>query len=185
LINWFVGSKVSRAASFGGRDFFKPENNGLTTKFGKNLFTFWRNVHGIETPFTDDTDLMDNQVSIFEYRNKVRVQFQCTMSNAIPERRMYFTCSEGSIIVDLYTSDIRWKALGDDEVYHVSYGLNTHAGGDSYIMKELFETMTTGVAPKCSGDEGLESAVLAIGLDQAAVSGKIFDYEPVWKKLGR
>ena len=36
-----------------------------------------------------------------------------------------------------------------------------HGGGDAYIMKELFHTMTTGEEPKCSGSEGLESAVLA------------------------
>ena len=42
-----------------------------------------------------------------------------------------------------------------------------------------------GSAPKCSGSEGLESAVLALAIDQAARTGKVVDLEPVWKKLGR
>ena len=52
-------------------------------------------------------------------------------------------------------------------------------------MKELFHTMVTGDAPKCSGSEGLESAVLAMAIDQAARTETIVDLEPVWKKLGR
>ena len=52
-------------------------------------------------------------------------------------------------------------------------------------MKELFHTMTTGDEPKCSGSEGLESAILALGIDQAARTRSIVDLEPVWKKLHR
>ncbi len=52
-------------------------------------------------------------------------------------------------------------------------------------MKALFETMTTGAEPKCSGDEGLESAVLALAIDRAARTGQVVDLEPVWKQLNR
>ena len=52
-------------------------------------------------------------------------------------------------------------------------------------MKELYETMCNGTAPKCSGNEGLESAVFAIALDEAAEKGTMIDLEPVWKKLNR
>ena len=53
------------------------------------------------------------------------------------------------------------------------------------ISTTIPATMTTGAAPKCSGDEGLESAILALGIDLAARSGKIVDLEPIWEKLGR
>jgi len=185
LINWFVGSKVSRGASFGGKNFFLPENDGLRAKYPGKTFLGWRDPHAIETPFNDDNDLMDNQTSIFEYRNQVRVQFQCTMSNAIPERRMYIACSEGTIEVELYSGTVRWKTLGVPELHEVCFKCDGHGGGDEFIMKELFATMTTGVPPKCSGNEGLESAVLAMGLDTAAKTGQVFDYEPIWRKLGR
>ena len=52
-------------------------------------------------------------------------------------------------------------------------------------MKELYETMTTGAKPKCSGNEGLESAVYALALDQAARTKQVVDLEPVWKSMGR
>ena len=45
--------------------------------------------------------------------------------------------------------------------------------------------MSRGVPPKCSGNEGLESAVFALGFDKAAREGRVVDLEEVWKSLGR
>lgn len=81
LINWFTESIPTRVAGFGGRDFFKPENRGLVDKFGANTFKRWWDPHATETPFTDDTDLMDNTVCVAEFRNRVRMTFLATMSN--------------------------------------------------------------------------------------------------------
>jgi hypothetical protein len=129
---------------------------------------------------------MDNQVAIFEYRNQIRVQFQCTMSNAMPSRRMYFSCTEGTMMLELYDRTLKYRLLGSDEENTLIFkNSDGHGGGDNYIMKELFETMTAGVEPKCSGSEGLESAILALGIDKAARTGSIVDLEPVWKQLGR
>lgn len=184
LINWFCGSLPSRVASFGGRDFFKPENNRLMEKYGEKTFKSWRDPHAQATPFTDDTDLMDNQVSIAEFRNRIRVTFTATMSNAIPERRLSFACAEGTMKLNLYSNIIRYRRLGDEGVTELNFSGDGHGGGDSYIMKELYETMSRGVPPKCSGAEGLRSAVFALALDQAARNGEIVDLEPVWKALG-
>ena len=109
LINWFCGSLPSRVASFGGRDFFKPENNRLMEKYGEKTFKSWWDPHAQATPFTDDTDLMDNQVSIAEFRNRIRVTFTATMSNAIPERRLSFACAEGTMKLNLYSNIIRYR----------------------------------------------------------------------------
>ena len=184
LINWFCGSLPSRVASFGGRDFFKPENNRLMEKYGEKTFKSWWDPHAQATPFTDDTDLMDNQVSIAEFRNRIRVTFTATMSNAIPERRLSFACAEGTMKLNLYSNIIRYRRLGDEGVTELNFSGDGHGGGDSYIMKELYETMSRGVPPKCSGAEGLRSAVFALALDQAARNGEIVDLEPGWKALG-
>lgn len=185
LINWFVGSLPSRVASFGGRNFFTPENEKLMEKYGKKTFCSWWDPHAIESPFSGDTDLMDNSIAIAEFRNEVRVAFTATMSNAIPERRLYFSCSEGTMKLDLYPGKLYYRCLGGEGVIEVAIPGDGHGGGDSYIMKELYATMTTGAKPKCSGDEGLESAVYALALDQAARTKQVVDLEPVWKSLGR
>jgi predicted dehydrogenase len=185
LINWFCNSVPARIAGFAGRDFFVPENQPLIGKYGDKAFCAWPDPHATESPFTADKDLFDTHVGIMEYRNRIKVMFQATMSNAIPERRMYFSCSEGTMIAELYAGTLEYKKIGDKEVTKVAVAGDGHGGGDDYIMKELYDTMTNGTAPKCSGQEGLESAVVALGLDQAAKSGSVVDMEPIWRQLGR
>jgi len=185
LINWFCESVPTKIASFGSSDFFVPENEHFSEKYGKELFTSWPDPHAVESPFTSDKDLLDNQVGIMNYRNGIKVMFQATMSNAIPERRMFFSCSEGTMIVELYSSLLQYKQLGAEGITLVNTHGDGHGGGDSYIMKELYKTMANGTVPKCSGNEGLESAVTALVLDQAAQTNQMVDLEPIWKKLNR
>ncbi|MDD5698149.1 MAG: Gfo/Idh/MocA family oxidoreductase [Victivallaceae bacterium] len=185
LLNWFCASLPTKVASFGGLDYFIPENEHYLEKYGRDTFASWPDPHRVSSPFTADKDLLDNQVGIMQYRNGIRVMFQATMSNAIPERRMYFSCTEGTMIAELYSSTLRYKLISDKEETVINYGADGHGGGDAYIMKELYETMAAGTPPKCSGDEGLESAVVALALDQAAKTNQMVDLDPVWKKLGR
>lgn len=185
LLLWFIGSLPSRVFSFGGRSFFTPANAGLLEKYGRKTFCTWPDPHAISTPFSGDTDLMDHTVSVAEFRNGVRVSFSANMSNAMPERRMRFNCAEGTMEVELYSRKIHYKLLGSEECRCLEFDGDGHGGGDSYIMRELYETMQTGLPPKCGGDEGLESAVFALALDQSANSGKVIDLEPVWQSLNR
>ena len=185
LLNYFCDSLPSRIASFGGNDYFNPSNAHLLKKYGEPMYKSWPDPHRIDTPFTDDADLMDNQVSILEYRNRIRVQFQCTMSNIIPERRMYFSCTEGTMIVELYTGTIRYQNIGAPGTTVLDFHGENHGGGDPILMQALFDTMVGGSAPLCSGDEGLNSAVVALSCDEAARTGRIIDLEPIWKSLGR
>ena len=185
LLNYFCDSLPSRIASFGGNDYFNPSNAHLLKKYGEHMYKSWPDPHRIDTPFTDDADLMDNQVSILEYRNRIRVQFQCTMSNIIPERRMYFSCTEGTMIVELYSGTIRYQNIGAPGTSVLDFHGESHGGGDPILMRALFETMTGGSAPLCSGDEGLNSAVVALSCDEAARTGRVIDLEPIWKSLGR
>ena len=80
---------------------------------------------------------------------------------------------------------LTYRTLGDEGETSIKFSGDGHGGGDGFIMKELYETMCSGTAPKCSGNEGLESAVFAIALDEAAEKGTMIDLEPVWKKLNR
>jgi predicted dehydrogenase len=185
LINWFCESVPSKVASFGGCDFFVPKNDHYREKFGDKTFASWPDPHAVDSPFTSDKDLLDNQIGIMQYRNNIRVMFQATMSNAIPERRMYFSCTEGTMIVELYTSILRYRRIGDEGETVINFAADGHGGGDAFIMKELYDTMANGVAPKCSGDEGLESAVVALALDKAAQTNQLVDLEPVWQQLER
>ena len=185
LILWFVGSLPSKVFFTGTKNVFKPENRFMEEKFGLNAFNHWGGHDQIETAFNDDNDLMDTTSGTAVFRNGVQVSFCASMCNAIPERRMRFNCSEGTIILELYDKTIKYRTIGEEELHVLTYGADGHGGGDSHIMKELYASMSKGVAPKCSGNEGLESAVFAIAFDQSAQEEKIIDLETTWKKLNR
>jgi predicted dehydrogenase len=185
LINWFADSIPSRIAAFGGLNYFVPENQHYMKKYGEKTFAAWADPHRVNSPFTSDKDLMDNQVAIMEYRNGIRVMFQATMCNAIPERRMYFSGTEGTMIVELYSSILKYRRIGDEGETVINFAGDGHGGGDSYIMKELYECMVKHSKPKCGGDEGLESAVVAMAIDRSIQERALVDLEPIWKKLNR
>lgn len=190
LLNWLIGSIPSRVASFGGLDFFKPENAHLEKKYadenGKSPFTEIPDKHGVESPFTSDKDIVDNQVAILEYRNNARVMFQSVMANASHERRMYIAGTEGTMILELFSGDLTVKGIGDEStrVFSLAKG-DGHGGGDPVIMSELYKTMMDDGSPKSSGREGLESAITALAIDQAKNSGEVFALEDVWSELDR
>lgn len=51
--------------------------------------------------------------------------------------------------------------------------------------QDLINRYCESLPDKAASFEGLESAVTALALDQAAQTGQMVDLEPVWKKLGR
>lgn len=186
LIEWFADSLPSRVAAFHSHTFFKPENRCLEEKYGKDAFRCFWDPHRLETPFNDDSDLHDSFVSVARFRNGVQVAFNYSMFSSIPERRMRFQCTEGTMTLNIYEQTLRWKNIGDVAETTLKFtDCDGHGGGDAFIMEELFETMSKGIAPKCSGDEGLQSAIYALALDRAATENKIIDLEEIWNSLGR
>ena len=187
MLNYLIHSLPRRIAGFGRLSFFIPENEFLMKKYPRGTFEFTALERECFSPFTADKDLIDTQVGILEYRNGVNATFQATMSNAIPVRRMYFSCSEGTMELELYTMTLRYRLLGDEgeTVINFDGDHSGHGGGDSFIMKELYETMLHHHPVACSADEGLDSAVSALLFQQAIDSGRVVNCEDVWKQLQR
>lgn len=191
LLGWFIGDVPSKVASFGGCDFFQPENAEQYGKFldpadGIEVFrSTWEETDDSDNPFLTEKDIFDNQVAILEYRNNVRVQFQATISNAIPERRMYISGTEGTLIVELFSGIVRLKRI-DEPIEH-SWKYETsigHAGGDLVIMRDAYDMCISGKLPACGGREGMLSTATALAIHQAAEQKSVVDLEPVWKSFG-
>lgn len=185
LIIWFCNSLPSKVFFCGTTNVFKPENRYLEEKYGAETFNSWGGHDQIESAFNNDSDMMDTSMGTAVFRNGIQVSFCATMCNAVPERRMRFNCSEGTITVELYSSSVTYKTLKDTAVHTLRFFDDLHGGGDKHIMKELYDSMSNGTAPKCSGNEGLDSAVFALSFDQSAREGRLIDLEPTWKALGR
>jgi len=193
LLNWFTGSVPRRVCAFGGNNFFIPEHAHLLKKSQQfnRLKEYWDKD---TDPFTSEKNIEDNLVAILEFYNGARAQFQATMCNTIPERRMYMHCTEGNIITEQYSAVLRWRTLTDNEEHvekmtefhdaHLEGYQKVHAEGDRRIMKEFAQSLRTGAEPKCSGQEGMRSAAAAIAVDQARIQNSVVDLGPVWEELG-
>jgi predicted dehydrogenase len=190
LLNWFTNSIPKKVASFGGLNFFKSENDCFVEKYrgadGESPFTSFKDPAGEKSPFTSQKDIVDNQVAIIEYRNNVRATFQSVVSNANHERRMYIAGTEGTMIIELFSSQIILKKIGDQgkTIFNMSQR-DGHGGGDRVIMRELSESMLKETLPVTSGQEGLESAITALAIDEARNTNSVVDLNAIWESLNK
>lgn len=195
IANWLVGSVPVKAASFGGRDFFVPENRHHMERLGKNekgqqAFMTWKNYSFYSDeydsdPFTSDKDIVDNQVVILEYANGVRASFHTNLNCAMRERRFYLCGTEGTIIGDVLTGDVRWQRIGfDTEMVTESFAGGGHGGADGTLSENLRNCMLHGKRPPVGLLDGLKSAVAVLGCDLAHDTGTVVDLRSMWEQVG-
>ncbi|HRR06599.1 MAG TPA: Gfo/Idh/MocA family oxidoreductase, partial [Victivallales bacterium] len=187
LLNWYTESLPSRVSSFGGLDLFKKENLGILKKLndnGKKAFEGWFDPAGEKCPFSSEKDIVDHQCVSMIFRNGISANFQATLSNAIPERRIYFSCSEGTMITELYSQSLKFARIGE-KIEEISFKGDLHGGGDAILAKELGEAMINEKELPSGGEEGLRSSVVALAIDKARLESKVINLETIWKKLGQ
>lgn len=195
LANWLTGSIPVRASSFGGLDFFTPENVHQMKRIGKNkdgqnAYETWKPI-GIYTSehdvnaFTGEKDIIDNQVTIMEYANGARATFHTNLNTGIPERRFYLCGTEGTIRGDVLTGEIEWKKIGwEPEISHEHTVGGGHGGADDILAEYLCKSMLEGILPAANLEDGLKSAIAVFGIDEAMESGQVFDMIPNWNRVG-
>ncbi len=190
LVNWFVGAPVARVASFGGLDFFVPENEKQMERIGPSPDgkpAYMAHCGGrMGNPFTAEKSIIDNQVAILEYANGVRATFHTNCNAAILERRMYLCGTEGTLRADVIQGKIETRRIGygtETEVID-THVRNSHGGGDEVLGKELLDCMTDGTEPISSLDDGFRAAITAFAVDDAMDSGMVVDLKPYWEKAG-
>ncbi len=191
IANWLVDSLPVAAASFGGLDFFKPENRAFAQTLGKNAegneaYATW-GLPGQIDPFSEGSTIVDNQVCILQYANGARATFHTNCNAAIPERRMYILGSRGAIRADAISGIVETKAIGFDvktETCDFHKPGDGHYGGDPMMADALYESMVRGKAPLASLEDGVHSAVSCFGIDAALDSGHVVDMRPMWERVG-
>lgn len=189
LANWFVGSRASRVASFGGLNFFTPEHESELARVGKTRsgrqgYMTWRNGQ-TENPFTSEKDIVDNQVAIIEYENGVRATLHLNSNAGIPERRMYLCGTRGTLRADLLQGKVEVGKIGFGESVEVleSLGGDIHGGGDEVLARELGETFLKGIPTSTTLEDGLQAAVTCFALDEAMDHGTVVDCRPYWERV--
>jgi len=190
LANWIIGSLPVRAASFGGRDFFTPQNASHVERIGPDeqgaiAYSAWPDPQR-SSPFDGKADIFDNQVAILEYANGVRGTFHTNCNAGMPERRFYLCGTEGTLRADLVASTIEIQRIGwDSKIEKIDTRVTDgHGGGDQAMGNAMVETLLRGVAPLASCEDGIKSAIVAFGLDQAADEGRVVDLNAMWSESG-
>ncbi|MBE2204486.1 MAG: Gfo/Idh/MocA family oxidoreductase [Chthoniobacterales bacterium] len=189
LANWLVGSLPLKVASFGGRNFFIPENAHHVERIGRNAkgqsaYDTWPGYQA--PPFSPGSDVVDNQVAIIEYANHVRATFHTNCNCAITERRFYLCGSEGTLRADLSTGKIELQRIGfDTEIEGLdSLALDGHGGGDEVMARGLRETMLSGAQPLAGVEEGIASCFTAFAINDAMETGRTTGLEEDWARAG-
>ncbi len=190
LVNWIADSRAARVASFGGLDFFLPENSARMEQIGANpdgrkAYATWKQALIALDPFRSEKDIIDNQVAIIEYENRIRATFHTNCNAAIRERRMYILGSEGTIRADVLTGTIQVKRIGfDTETEDAATGASGgHGGGDEIMAGELAESMLRGKEPSVGLVAGIRSSVTCFAIDEAMERGKVVDVSPWWEEV--
>lgn len=189
ICNWMVASRAARVASFGGLDFFTPENRHHQDRIGPNAegkeaYCSWPRGTDVN-PFTGDRDIVDNQVCIVEFENKVRATFHTNLNAGIPERRIYILGTEGAIRADLITGTIETARIGWDSQIETHTGEHKggHGGGDQILVEHLYKMMAAGAPSLTSLDAGIDAAVTCFGFQDAMDQGCVVDMQQYWKVL--
>lgn len=190
LVNWLVGSKSVRVASFGGLNFFTARNEYHIKRLGKNrrgkyAYGTWPGKAN-KNPFTSRKDIVDNQVAIIEYANGVRATFHANCNAGIPERRMYICGTEGTIRAEVLEGVIELRRIGFyTKIQRLDTGTKGgHGGADEILAGELARSMLKGRPPATGLDDGLGSAVTCFAIDEAMKTGRVIDVRPYWKTVG-
>ncbi|MBN2710824.1 MAG: Gfo/Idh/MocA family oxidoreductase [Planctomycetes bacterium] len=190
LALWILDDLPKRVASFGGCDFFVPENAGEVDRIGKSesgrdAFSSWLRIHD-ENPFTAEKDIVDNQVAILECYKGARVTFHTNCSTSIPERRMYICGGRGTLRADVLTGEIEMQTIGyDSERRQLGTGSSGgHGGADGFLAKSIVETMFKGKPPMAGIEEGLRSNITAMAIDKAMKDGIVVELSSIWHEAG-
>ena len=175
LLNWFAGAVPVRTASFCGLDYFIPANQYIWDKYDRHNFDrLVIDSSHIINPFLSEKDIYDNHAVIFEYPNGVKASFQLTLANAIPERRMYISCTEGTIISETFSGTIQYRHYDDPCTVTLQFPGGGHGGGDNVMVHELSEALLEGKSISASGSSnGFDCALAALAADLSAQTGKI------------
>ncbi len=178
-----VAGRVARAASFGGRSIFTPENRHLD-RDGRYR-AWWKGWQGTDEVFASDGDILDNQVAILETESGARLTFHLNNHAADRQRRWHICGLEGAIEGDFADPLLRVRRVYEpaEGVRYAEGDGGGHYGADEAMAADLAGCWLDGrpfpVAPKAA----LEAGLACMAIDLAQREGAIVDAGPWMRTL--
>ncbi|MDX1683063.1 MAG: Gfo/Idh/MocA family oxidoreductase, partial [Phycisphaeraceae bacterium] len=193
LMLWLTGSRPDRVASFGGLNFFRPENAHYNDLYEKKDDGYGLYERGLASgfavgqeknvsPFTEDKDTIDNQVAIMELANQARVSFHFCMHSAQQERRFYMSGTRGAIRADVLTGTAEYTPVGwepeTETVTPIKGG--GHGAAEDPMTEDILACMFDGTPMPTTMEDGLNASFTCFGLEEARQTGQVIDMSKYW-----
>ncbi len=197
ILNWLTGSRPEAVASFGGNDFFVPGRGGaaLCSECPRekdcqyNVDINWHFLSGeTRTPgrdlcaFNDDKDVVDNQVVILQYANKIRATFELQLFH--PEQSTRFITIGGQhayLNGCLETGKITLQYNRDNRIVEFSGNAadnSGHSGGDLEFARNFVRSVRTREEVVAGAEAGLACNVIADAAERARLEMRVVRISP-------
>ena len=184
-----AGSRPIKLASFGSRRSFIPKNlpTGSLEEYTKDRLKGWESEHKV---FDSDADIVDHQVVIIEYENKVVLSFHTNIKVPDEYRRFAVMGSSGMIEGDFVRGFLRAHDENNKIILNEDYGsafgkeIKGHYGADSMMVKDINNAlMNKNVKLPVGVVQCMEVGIVAIKLDESRKTNSIIDLTSTWNKL--
>ncbi len=190
ILNWLTGSKPEAVSSFGGTDFFVPGRGGAKycsdcSRAGTCPYKVSTEYYFIEDEkiaprndlcaFNDDKDVIDNQVVILQYANKIRATFELQLFHQKGTRRITVGGQNGYLDGDFEENRITVKYNNGrkDEIVEIkSADESGHGGGDLAFTRSFLEAIRTRKTSGAGAEAGLAANVIADAIEQSRLKMK-------------
>lgn len=180
-------SRPAKAASFGGRSIFTPEqyDGPKTYSDGRPAYALrdagWA---GSNDSFHSDMDVTDHQIAMVEYASGARLSFHANSHTALQERRWYVAGTKGTLLADLVRNKLMVRgALDLKKPERMDFQTRTddnHNGADQAMALDLLATLTEGKAFPVTPYESMEAGLTVMAIDKAMLEGRVVDCAPMW-----
>ena len=190
ILNWLTGSKPEAVSSFGGTDFFVPGRGGAKycsdcSRAGTCPYKVSTEYYFIEDEkiaprndlcaFNDDKDVIDNQVVILQYANKIRATFELQLFHQKGTRRITVGGQNGYLDGDFEENRITVKYNNGrkDEIVEIkSADESGHGGGDLAFTRSFLEAIRTRKTSGAGAEAGLAANVIADAIERSRLKMK-------------
>ena len=181
-------SRPAKVASFGGREIFTARRaSEYVYSDGQPAYALrdagWSSANDA---FHSDMDVTDHQNALVQYENGVRLSFHANSHVALPERRWYVACTDGTLIADLVRNKLMVRrAMDRGKPERIDYGGRTedsHNGADQAMARDLLATLEAGAPFPVTPFESMEAGLTVMAIDEALTLGEMLDCAPMWAR---
>jgi predicted dehydrogenase len=198
IINWIVGAKPLRAATFGGNDVFVPDPTkaercrdctnrclyyvDITKGRQREL---WLEAEGEDGYIRDvclynsEKSSYDNSVSIVLYENGTKLAYVECFFSTTSSRRFRMVGDKGELFADQHTLTIElWDmATNERKLIEIERGAGDHGMGSTDQVSAFVGSILGRGEAMASGEAGLASVAVGEACERSALEGRMVDVE--------